>query len=112
MITKSSNPSLLTSPTPLKVKKESIEFVKDFYKNELNQDPNLVSIDTKLFGIEGLLDSMGLVVLVVEIEEKIESDLGFTVTLADEKAMSRRISPFSSVRILVKYIYELINTNE
>ena len=65
--------------------------------------------DLRLFGGEGLLDSLGLVSLIVEIEEQIEDKYAISVVLADEKAMSRRTSPFAKVSYLVDYIFELLN---
>jgi len=65
--------------------------------------------DLKLFGGESLLDSLGLVSLIVSIEESIEDRFNISLILADEKAMSRRTSPFAKVSYLVDYIFELIN---
>jgi hypothetical protein len=65
--------------------------------------------EIKLFGGESLLDSLGLVSLIVSIEEAIEDQFNTSIILADEKAMSRRTSPFSRVSYLVDYILELIN---
>lgn len=67
------------------------------------------SEDLRLFGGESLLDSMGLVSLIVLIEEEIEDKFNISVILADEKAMSRRTSPFAKVSYLVDYIFELLN---
>ena len=52
---------------------------------------------------------MGLVVLLVEIEEAIEEKFDIEITIASEKAMSRRTSPFISVKYLIEFINELIN---
>lgn len=60
-------------------------------------------IDTKLFGKEGLLDSMGLVTLVIAAEQAIEDKFGQSVVLADEKALSQSKSPYRTVRTLVEY---------
>lgn len=65
--------------------------------------------NTRLFGGDAPLDSLGLVSLIVEIEEALENELGKSVILADEKAMSRRTSPFSRIIYLVDYIEELLN---
>jgi D-alanine--poly(phosphoribitol) ligase subunit 2 len=65
--------------------------------------------ELKLFGGDGLLDSIGLVGLVVTIEEDIDDKFNKSIILADEKAMSRRTSPFARVSYLVDYIYELLN---
>jgi D-alanine--poly(phosphoribitol) ligase subunit 2 len=66
------------------------------------------SADTVLFGESGLLDSLGLVNLIVAVEQRLEDDFGVSVALADEKAMSRRSSPFRTVKTLADYAASLI----
>jgi acyl carrier protein len=63
----------------------------------------------KLFGGDGLLDSIGLVSFVVEVEERLEDEFDVSVVLADEKAMSRRTSPFARISYLADYILEVVN---
>ncbi|MBO0215416.1 hypothetical protein J0676_18065 [Vibrio sp. Vb2880] len=63
---------------------------------------------TKLFGSQGVLDSVGIVFLITELEERISDDFDVDVTLADEKAMSQVTSPFRNVETLAKYIESLI----
>lgn len=63
---------------------------------------------TKLFGPSGNLDSMGLVMLNVEIERCVTERFGKNIVLANEKAMSRQTSPFRNVESLAKYLAELI----
>jgi acyl carrier protein len=87
-----------------------IKFLEEFLKEELEESIEL-SLDSKLFGGGGPLDSMALVNLVVDLEELIEDDYGKTITLADEKAMSRRTSPFSRVQNLINYIEEQLNSS-
>ena len=87
-----------------------IEFLENFLSEELEEKVEL-SMDSKLFGGDGPLDSMALVNLVVDLEEFIEDDFGKTITLADEKAMSRRTSPFSRVKNLVDYIQEQLDAD-
>lgn len=65
--------------------------------------------DTPLYGKEGVLDSLGLVSLIVMIEEAIEDELEVSLILADEKAMSQKTSPFLKAGLLVDYIYRLID---
>ena len=69
-------------------------------------DESLKNADetTRLYGKNSSLSSIDLVTLVVDIEEKIESELGKNVVLADEKAMSAFDSPFRDVGSLCKYI--------
>jgi acyl carrier protein len=64
-----------------------------------------LSPDAPLFGPGSALDSMGLVVLVINIEEALRG-AGVEVTLTDEKAVSRTRSPFRRVSALVDYIAE------
>jgi acyl carrier protein len=66
------------------------------------------SPDAILFGQAGALDSLGLVSLIVAVEQSVENELGATVTLADEKALSQRNSPFRSVATLTEYIGQLL----
>ena len=78
--------------------------------DEINESVDLsVREDIKLFGGDGLLDSIGLVSYVVEVEEKLEDEYDISVVLADEKAMSRRTSPFARISYLADYILEVVN---
>jgi acyl carrier protein len=65
--------------------------------------------ETPLFGREGVLDSIGLVTLVVAVEQAIEDRYGVSVSLADDKAFSQKNSPFQSVTTLAEYAAQLIN---
>lgn len=81
------------------------------YQDEFDQIIDLSEGEkTRLFGGNGQLDSLGLVSLVVKIEEDIEQELGVTLVLADEKALSRRTSPFSRIGHLIDYIEELVSS--
>ena len=93
----------------MELESKIIKFLEDFLKEELEETMEL-SLDSKLFGGGGPLDSMALVSLVVDLEELIEDDYGKTITLADEKAMSRRTSPFSRVQNLIDYVQEQLNS--
>jgi len=67
------------------------------------------SVDTVLFGGSGKLDSLGLVTFIVAAEQKISETLGHSVTLADEKAMSQKNSPFRTIGTLTDYIAMLLS---
>ena len=71
--------------------------------------PRDVSADTGLFGSDGLFDSMGLVSLVVAVEEAIEDQYGVSISLADQRAMSQKRSPFRSIGSLAEYAGRLID---
>lgn len=65
---------------------------------------------TRLFGEASLLDSIGLVTLMADLEDDIHQAAGVWVTIADEKAMSRLTSPFRRVGLLADHIVELVAT--
>ena len=71
-----------------------------------------VTEDTFLIGHEAVLDSMGLVTLIVEVEQLLEEEHDVIVVLADERAMSQKNSPFRSVRSLTDYIHKLVEERD
>ncbi|WP_322488673.1 hypothetical protein [Chloroflexus sp.] len=70
--------------------------------------PETIDETTLLFGKGALLDSLALVSMVVDLEQRLEEEYGLTLTLADDRAMSQRNSPFHSVGALVDYLDQLI----
>ncbi|HEX8138290.1 MAG TPA: hypothetical protein VF544_11915 [Pyrinomonadaceae bacterium] len=70
------------------------------------------SPQTTLFGKGGQLDSLGLVSFIVEVEQQVEEELGVSITLADERAMSQQKSPFLTIRSLADYVSLLVEENE
>jgi D-alanine--poly(phosphoribitol) ligase subunit 2 len=56
-----------------------------------------------LFGVDGVLDSLALVSLVLAVEQGIEATLGVLVTLADARAASQERSPFRTIGSLTAY---------
>lgn len=63
---------------------------------------------TALFGRDGCLDSLGLVSLVVGLEQALQDELNLNVSLADEKALSQRQSPYRTVGSLAAYAVSAI----
>lgn len=58
------------------------------------------------------MDSLGLVTLLVSIEQKIEDEMGINITIADEKAMSLKNSPFRTIGTLKQFLSDRLNINE
>ena len=67
-----------------------------------------ISPVSPLFGPGSPLDSLGLVSLLIDIEEALY-DRGHPVTLSDARAMSQTRSPFRNVPALVSYIEESLS---
>jgi len=70
------------------------------------------SPDTILFGKSGKLDSLALVGLIVAVEQNIQEEFGAAVTLADERALSQKNSPFKTIATLTDYVSLLLNDHE
>lgn len=68
--------------------------------------------ETTLFGRNGHLDSLGLVNLILVVEEHLKDEYHVALTLADERAMSQDRSPFGSVDSLAAYICLLLNDSK
>lgn len=81
--------------------------------NQARDEDDRIPIGPKisLFGNDGYLDSMGLVSLLIDIEESLQSE-GFNVSLSDERAMSEKNSPFRDVPSLTEYIIKLVGNSE
>ncbi len=66
-----------------------------------------VASDAPIFGPGSPLDSLGLVSLLMDIEDGL-AQLGIQLTLSDARAMSRKRSPFRDVPELVAFMTELL----
>lgn len=62
----------------------------------------------KLFGSDASLDSLALVSVIVDVESAISDTFHLPISLTDDRAVSREISPFADVKSLVDYIMELL----
>ena len=83
--------------------------IKEYYESQEINDA--INENTKLFGRNSALDSMGLVNIIIDIESRF-LDKGYEISLTSEKAMSRRQSPFRTVSTLAEFIEEQINTKK
>mgnify|MGYP001094012339 CR=1 FL=1 len=75
---------------------------EDFEIDDLAQ----VDENSRLYGKGAPLDSMALVNLLADIEDAVADTFDASISLADERAMSARNSPFRDVRSLVDAINE------
>ncbi len=92
-------------------KKEIIEIIFKSIEaiNQQNNTHLIKDVNTKLFGRESDLDSLGLVNLITSIEENIEELSGKYIPIADERAFSLESSPFKTVETLANYIEILLH---
>jgi hypothetical protein len=89
------------------MKEQVLAFVIDAARNlvaeqgiELTEELNE---NTRLFGQNGLLDTLALVSLVITVEEGIEQKFGVRVEIADDKALSQKHSPYRTIGTLAAY---------
>ena len=64
---------------------------------------------TALFGSDGVFDSMGLVSLIVAVEQAIADEFRVEIALADQRAMSQKKSPFLTCASLAEYALKVID---
>jgi acyl carrier protein len=80
---------------------------------ELDSDRKIsVNEHTRLFGTDAVLDSLSLVSVIVDVETEISNDLGRTISLTDDRAMSSEVSPFTDVNSLTDYILTVLAEKE
>lgn len=66
------------------------------------------TLDEILIGSSGKMDSLGMINLIVAVEQKIEEEFKETVSLANDNAMSAQNSPFKTVGSLIDYVGSLL----
>lgn len=59
---------------------------------------------TKLVGEGGTLDSLGVITLLVSVEEALQSGLGLQLALLDEDALANPTGPYHSIDSLANWI--------
>lgn len=85
-----------------------IDSLKEYNQELQSKELQNPTIDTRLYGPSSALDSLGLVYIVSDLEDKIYQNFGKSIVLADERAMSQKTSPFRSVDTLANYIQNLL----
>jgi acyl carrier protein len=85
-----------------------IENVKNLVETFPQSDQFEVNEYTVLFGLGSQIDSLSLVSVIVDLEMHYGTELDVEFSLTDDRAMTRTISPFDSVKNLIDYIHELI----
>ncbi len=93
-------------------REEIIELVEGCIRDILSQSGNTDnSIDsaTLLLGSKSMLDSLALVSLIVEIEQRLKEENDLSIRIVDERAMSEKNSPFRTVGSLCEYLFAVLN---
>jgi acyl carrier protein len=85
-----------------------IASLREVLEQAEEQVPEDLSEETVIVGNSAVLDSLGVVSLIVEVEGRLEMDHAISVTLASDRAMSQRSSPFRTVGVLADYMCSMI----
>ena len=89
-------------------KKDIITIIINELSSFIDLENDEINFDTTIYGNDSRLDSLGLVNLLVTIEQNIEDEFDASLTLADERAMSQKHSPFRTIGSLADYIDMLL----
>jgi len=81
-----------------------IACVKDAIEQFGSGEAVEVTADTVIVGPSAALDSIAVVSLIVDIEQRLETDHNVAITLASERAMSQRSSPFRTCSVLADHV--------
>src|SRR5215216_3605627 len=81
-----------------------IASLKEVFEQTGMPAPESLGEETVLVGSDPVLDSLGVVQLIVEVEQRVEQQHDISVTLANDKAMSARNSPFRTIGVLADHV--------
>jgi acyl carrier protein len=77
--------------------------------NSENLSIGIINQETLLLSEGSAIDSMTIVSIIVDLESELSDTFKKEISLSDDNAMSRKISPYTNVKNLVEYILELLN---
>ena len=90
-----------------------LEIMMEAFKEILEQNDEFDSSQFEdsliLFGAGATIDSLTLVSLIVDLESRISEYFLVEISLTDDRAMTREISPFDTFGSLKSYIEELVS---
>jgi len=89
-------------------KKDIITVIINEASSIIDLENDKINFDTTIYGNDSRLDSLGLINLIVAVEQNIEDEFDVSITIADERAMSQKYSPFRTIGSLADYIEVLL----
>jgi len=95
-----------------KIQEIILDSIKEFNKEKAKDEVLEISNDTALLDVNGKLDSLDFITLIVITEENIFEKLGKNISIVSEKAFSKKYSPFKNVNTMTEFIVELLETEK
>jgi acyl carrier protein len=91
-------------------REDVVDLIVACFRESLPPDsiPPSASEQTRIFGRGGFLDSMQLVNLLMEIEQRVNERWRTSISIADDRAMSQERSPFRTIASLSDYVAMLM----
>ena len=83
------------------------EIVFEVIKNN-SEDLKIIDENTLLLSEGSSIDSMTIVSIVVDLEQELSDFFKKDISLSDDRAMSREVSPYENVKNMIEYISELL----
>ena len=96
-----------TCPTRAELVELIARTVRDVTAATPNPAPPGLDEGTRLFGRNGLLDSLTLVSVVLDVEQEVNERYGLSLSMADERSVSQERSQFRTVASLADYVLKL-----
>jgi acyl carrier protein len=87
----------------LEILKAAVSDLNEELQYESLENPDEATI---LFGGDDGIDSLSLVRLVIDVEQRLKEELNLVASLADEKAMSARRTPYRTIATLADFAIE------
>jgi len=81
-----------------------ITCAREYHPTAAGPNGDGIGPSTRLFGHEGILDSIGFVSVVVAVEQRLRDEHQIDVSLMDDRAVSQAHSPFRTPETLADYI--------
>ena len=91
-----------------KIQEIILDSLKEFNEEKAKDDVLEISNDTVLLDVNGKIDSLDFVTLIVIIENNIFNKMDKNITIVSEKAFSKIYSPFKNIETLTEFIVELL----
>lgn len=89
--------------------KSEVTLINNYKGSNINLE---LSDQTSLYGSEGVLDSLDLINLIVGLEKLIQEKYNKVIFLADDRALTQEISPFTTIGTLTQYITGLLKNSD
>jgi len=89
---------------------EIVDLIAACFRDNLPTPGSAPTLDenTRIFGKDGAFDSIQLVNLLMEVEQRVNERYRTTISIADDRAMSQERSPFRRIGSLADYVSILL----